>query len=146
MGGQFHEFDNCPVDKIVMAYSEGELSELFELDGLKMKNQQVAEKILGQTIDGLTEVMAFIEEKHGRIARDVKLGVVDLKYNHVDAYAQLLDAKQFLKSQSSPDTATPGGDTVMEGGAEDQHQIKDFNPHKYDDDTYDYKGWEQLPA
>jgi hypothetical protein len=173
VGGESHEFDLCPVDRVAWAFDKAkEVGDSLPVAGdMAAGDETITTEIYKKAYKALSEKLKEMEDEYGSAA-DAKVQYVDNKYKSTDAVAQLKAACEFLKEKSGIATddgakaeepkeegaekkedGGEGGD--MEGGEEGEMDMMmegmgamepKADPHKYDSDAFDYAGWAKIPA
>jgi hypothetical protein len=159
VGGEAHENDYCPIDKIALHYgSEKEPSEWAKVGGMKATDEEFAKKIALELDAALTAHLKWLEKEYGTPDKEVWVGG---KYELKDAKAQIAAVKAHLREKCNnigdyPADEAPAEDPAMaemmeammeeapaemEGG--DEMMAKE---DLYASDSGSYDGWENLPA
>jgi len=172
VGGEAHEFDGFPIDRVGWAVDKTkEIADTLPCDAdMTAGNEDITTGIYKKAFTALQSKHKELEKKYGSAA-DGKTQWVDNKYSSKDAIAHLHACIEFLKTSSSIVVEEAGGektddkkedgaeaepakkeeDAEMSGGEEEAEKKDDAmeapaNPHKYDGDTYGYEGWAKVPA
>ena len=158
VGGEAHENDYCPIDKIALSYGEDkEPADWAKVGGMTATDEEFAKKIALELDAALTEHLKWLNDEYGTPDKAVYVGG---KYELKDAKAQIAAVKAHLREKCN-DIGDYPADPVpeameemmmeemmmeeapaeMEGG-EDMMAKEDL----YASDAGNYDGWANLPA
>jgi len=158
VGGEAHENDFCPIDKIAFHYGDKkEPAEWAKIAGMKATDEAFAKKIALELDAALTAHLKWLNDEYGTPDKEVWVGG---KYELKDAKAQIAAVKAHLREKCNnigdyPADPEPPKDAdmmmmeaamaeapmEMEGG-EEMMAKEDL----YAGDAGTYDGWENLPA
>ena len=164
VGGEAHENDYCPIDKIAFTYGkEKEPADWAKVAaGMKATDEELGKAVALELDAALTTHAKWLESEYGTPDKDVFVGG---KYELKDAKAQIAAVKAFLrekcnnvgdypvdevKEEPAMDdamadmmAAMEDPPVEMEGGDEMEAMAKE---DLYASDAGSYDGWENLPA
>lgn len=156
VGGEAHENDYCPIDKIAFHYGkEKEPAEWAKVGGMKATDEAFAKEIALELDAALTAHLKWLEKEYGSPDKDVYVGG---KYELKDAKAQIAAVKAHLREKCNnigdyPADEAPA-DAMMEAMMEEMmeapmemeggDEMAKVDLYASDSGTYD--GWENLPA
>lgn len=159
VGGEAHENDYCPIDKIAFKYGEEkEPAEWAKVAaGMKATDEELGKKVALELDAALTAHLKWLDKEFGTPDKDVYVGG---KYELKDAKAQIAAVKAHLREKCNnvgdyPVDEAPK-DAMMEEmmmemmeeapaemeGGEEMMAKEDL----YASDSGAYDGWENLPA
>lgn len=162
VGGEAHENDYCPIDKIAFKYGEEkEPAEWAKVAaGMKATDEELGKKVALELDAALTAHLKYLEKEYGTPDKDVYVGG---KYELKDAKAQIEAVKAHLREKCNNVGDYPV-DEVKEEPAMDEAMMEEMGmmedapaemeggeeamakPDLYASDSGSYDGWENLPA
>lgn len=161
VGGEAHENDYCPIDKIAFKYGEEkEPAEWAKVAaGMKATDEELGKKVALELDAALTAHLKWLDKEFGTPDKNVYVGG---KYELKDAKAQIAAVKAHLREKCNNVGDYPADEVKedpameemamameeeapmmeMEGGEEMEMAKEDI----YASDSGTYDGWENLPA
>lgn len=156
VGGEGHENDKCPIDKIALRYGgeEKEPADWAKVGPMKVTDEEFGKKIALELDAALTAQLKKLDDEYGTPDKNVYVGG---KYELKDAKAQLAAVKAHLREKCN-NVEFPAEEVKAEEPAAAEEPKADEAPVEmeggegmakedlYASDSGTYDGWENLPA